>query len=106
MDRDDFPRSFKTNKLDKGRSEFMKNGTILVVHWKDNRDVYAFSSFHGNNEEEIERFRGEKIKKICAYNNKMGWVDKCYHALPITTLGEKSKGDGRKYFSRWLSFAL
>ena len=39
VDRGQFPTEFKKAKLQKEQSNFLKDGNIVVVHWKDKRDL-------------------------------------------------------------------
>ena len=63
-----------------GESVFIQSGNLLLVHWKDKRDVYMMSLIHKNGATEIQRRPGDKVTKpymIIAYNKYMGGVDKC-----------------------------
>lgn len=106
--RGEFPNKFKTDKLEKGSTVYLKNGNILAVHWKDKRDVYALSSFHGNSEKIVERFSGEisKPDMICDYNQNMGGVDKCDQFLSYYSLGRKSMKWWKKVFFRLVELCI
>ncbi len=109
VDRGEFPESFKTKKLDKGKSEYINNGTIMAVHWKDKRDVFMMSSFHGNAENVIERFGNEEVSKpemISDYNLNMGGVDKCDQFLSYYNIGRKSKKWWKKVFFRMVELCI
>lgn len=53
--RGEFPKSYVDEKLIRGKSIYLKMGNVLAVHWKDKRDVFVLSSFHGNQEVTIQR---------------------------------------------------
>ena len=62
-----------------GESVFIQSGNLLLVHWKDKRDVYMMSLIHENGVTEIQCRPGDKVTKpnmIIAYNKYMGGVDK------------------------------
>ena len=51
----EFPKIFVDEKLIRGKSIYLKIGNVLAVHWKNKRDVFVLSSFHGNQEVTIQR---------------------------------------------------
>ena len=50
---------------------------LMVLKWKDKKDVLMLRTFQNNNTKEIEDQNTRKIKPIvcCDYNNTMGGVD-------------------------------
>ena len=50
---------------------------LMVLKWKDKKDVLVLSTFQNDNTKEIEDQNTRKIKPIacCDYNNTMGGVD-------------------------------
>ena len=106
--RGQFPDSFITAKLALGSSLFIRNGNILAVHWKDKRDVFVLSSFHGNSIENIQRYSGDITKPniICEYNKNMGGVDKCDQYLSYYALTRKSMKWWKKVFFRLFEMCI
>ena len=102
LNRGEFPKWFKEEKLKPGDSTFMKNDDIVAVHWRDKRDVFLLSSIHGNSSSEIERYSGKILKPdcICDYNNNMGGVDKCDQLLSSYSVLKKSTKWWKKIFLR------
>ena len=108
VNRGEFPENFKNEKLEPGKSLYIKNGDIMAVHWKDKRDVFVISSFHGNTETNIERHRG-KIQKpdvIIDYNQNMGGVDKCDQYISYYTIGRKAQKWWKKVFFRMFEMCV
>ena len=95
-----FPANFKTEKLEKGMTKYIENENIVAVHWKDKRDVFVMSSFHGNEERKISRYQDEisKTEMICDYNNNMLGVDKCDQFLAYYNIDRTSFKWWKKYF--------
>ena len=109
VNRGEFPSSFKTAKLKPGTSLYIKNeNNILAVHWKDKRDVFVMSSFHGNSESKIIRHRGEIIKPdvISHYNKNMGGVAKYDQYLSYYTVGKKTMKWWKKVFFHLLEMCI
>ena len=91
INRGEFPRQFKEAKLDASKSLFISMDSIVSVHWKDKRDVFAMS-FHGNQETTIKRHHGEVQKPVMiqSYNENMGGVDQFDQRLSYYSLNHKS----------------
>lgn len=108
VNRGEFPKAFKVANLDVGSSTYLKMNNIFAVHWKDKRDVYVLSSIHGNQEEIIQRKKGEinKPTMIQCYNMKMGGVDRCDQRLAYYSLNRKSKKWWKKVFFRLFEMAI
>ena len=60
--RGQFPTKFKDN-IEVSESVFIRSPNLLMVHWKDKRDVYVMSTIHNNGVTEIQRKRGDKVTK-------------------------------------------
>jgi len=92
INRGEFPNNFKNAELKPGNAVYIKNGDIVAVHWKDKRDVFVVSSFHGNSEKTIERHTKsiQKPDVIMDYNQNMGGVDKCDQYLSYYSVGRKT----------------
>ena len=92
INRGEFPDTFKNAKLKPGNEIYIKNGDIMAVHWKEKRDVFLLSSFHGTSEKAIERYTGtiQKPDVIVDCNQYMGGADKCDQYLSYYYIGEKA----------------
>ena len=79
----EFPKAFKVANLDVGSSTYIRMRNIVAVHWKDKKDIFVLLSIHSNQEETIQRHKGEisKPTMIQYYNMKMGGMDKRDHRL-------------------------
>jgi len=108
INRGEFPKAFKEAKLDLGKSVYIRMDNIIAVHWKDKRDVFVMSSLHGNQEETIERYRGEVNKPVMIlnYNMQMGGVDKCDQRLSYYSLNRKTNKWWKKVFYRLFEMSI
>ena len=61
-------------KLKKGEVAAMYIRRLMVLKWKDKKDVLMLSTFHNDNTKEIEDQNTKKIKPIvcCDYNTQWG----------------------------------
>lgn len=81
QNRKDMPQL--TEKLKKGETSWRSSDKLLVIKWKDRRDVTMISTMHENKMvtiPKIDRHTKEKMKKplvVLDYNDKMGAVDRC-----------------------------
>ncbi|XP_031338615.1 piggyBac transposable element-derived protein 4-like [Photinus pyralis] len=70
------------SKLKKGDIDWRCSDKILVMKWKDRRDVSMITTMHENkmvNLDKVDKVTGEPVKKpLCVvdYNGKMGAVDR------------------------------
>jgi hypothetical protein len=76
-----FPREVTTAKLTKGQTISKRNGNVVVMKWKDKRDVLAVSTRHTGKIVTLPRLnrRGAQVNKqdlILDYNQHMGGVDR------------------------------
>ena len=75
------PNSLKTQALEKGEHAFRRDENLLMVRYRDKKEIYFLSTIH---ESDIERAprkgRHEvaplKLKLVNAYNKNMGGVDR------------------------------
>lgn len=106
--RGEFPKEFKDAKLAAGQSVYLEMDGIVAVHWKDKRNVFVMSSFHGNEETTVHRNRGDIIKPLMiqSYNNNLGGVDRCDQYLSYYGLNRKSLKWWKKVFFRLLDMAI
>ncbi|XP_050293711.1 piggyBac transposable element-derived protein 4-like [Anthonomus grandis grandis] len=71
-----------TGKLNKGDVEWYSGANLLVIKWKDRRDVHMITTMHANEIEvlpKVDRITKENVRKptcVVEYNNKMGAVDR------------------------------
>ena len=78
LNRKDVPTSVKSKKLKKGEMVAAESNGIMVLKWKDKRDVAFISTFHDNSMGR-KVVRGKEVVKpqcILQYNNNMGGIDK------------------------------
>ena len=64
------PKEIASKKLKKGEIAAMYTRSLMVLKWKDKKDVLMLSTFHDDNTKEIEDQNNRKIKPIvcCDYN--------------------------------------
>ena len=108
INRGEFPEHFKTAVLKPGKAIYIKSRDIVAVHWKDKRDVFAVSSFHGNFEKTSERHKGhiQKPHMIIDYNQNMGGVDKCDQYLSYYSVGRKTQKWWKPIFFRMFEMCI
>ena len=92
--------------IEKGTAQYIRNGNIVSVHWRDKRDVYVMSALHGNGSQLVERRAApEPIRKpdmIVEYNKYMNGVDKCDQFLNYYSVGRKFiKWWKKVFFMQW-----
>lgn len=77
------PKDIKTLRLKKGDVVTRTCDDLMVLRWKDKRDVYMLSNFHGDSmaaSGKIDHKTKEPVVKpvvVLDYNKKMGGVDVC-----------------------------
>ena len=71
------PKQLIQHKLKKGDLKALYNGKLMLLKWKDKKDVHIMSTFHDASVKEVGRQDARKIKPIvcCDYNDTMGGVD-------------------------------
>ena len=71
------PKQLIQHKLKKGELKALYNGRLMLLKWKDKKDVHIMSTFHDASVKEVGRQGARKIKPIvcCDYNDTMGGVD-------------------------------
>ena len=71
----------------RGQSTFLKYNNFTVVRWKDKRDVFALSTFHGNAcDDELP----DKPEMTETYNQFKNEVDRADQLLTYYSLNKKS----------------
>jgi hypothetical protein len=77
LNKKNVPPTVKNSKLKKGEVILQHNSSIMVMKWKDKKDVTMISTFHDATMRTVQH-RGAEIKKpacILEYNKAMGGVD-------------------------------
>ena len=71
------PKELTNKKLKKGEIEAMYCRRLMVLKWKDKKDVHMISTYHDDSTKEVGRHNARKIKPVvcCDYNDTMGGVD-------------------------------
>ena len=90
QDRKGMPKQLMTKNskgYEKGESKFLMHECLTVVRWKDKRDVFALSTFHGNSTNEE---MPHKPDVISCYNKFMNGVDRSDQLLSYYSLNRKS----------------
>ena len=90
-----------TSNYVRGQSMILKHECLTVVRWKDKRDVFALSSFHGNS---IDNEMPHKPEIISTYNSFMNGVDHNDQLLSYHALNRKSLKWLKKVY--WRLFGL
>lgn len=103
QERKGMPNQLKTKNTrayEKGEFSFMKHGNLTVMRWKDKRDVFALSKFHGNL---VEDYMPRKPELITSYNQFMNGVDRNDQLLTYIPSMLSPLSGGRKCFGGCLS---
>ena len=102
------PNTYSKEKLEVGSCRYLSCGDVLVVHWKDKRDVFALSTIHDSGERTIQRYKDEvqKPEMIYQYNLFMEGLDKCDQFLSYYAMGRKSAKWWKKVFFRMLELCI
>ena len=87
----------------RGQSTFRKHKNVTVVRWKDKRDVFALSTFHGN---ACNNELPHKPEMIETYNKFMNGVDRADQLLSYYSLNKKSRKWWKKVFWRLLELCI
>ncbi|KAG8233326.1 hypothetical protein J437_LFUL017304 [Ladona fulva] len=109
------PEQLKRKKLKKGEVADFQKGKIMVLRWKDKKEVTLLSTVH-NNEMQVVEKRGLVVRKpsvVLDYNQTMGSVDKVDQHLADYRIPRKRE---KKYYKKlffhfmelcmWNSFVL
>ena len=92
-----------TPKYRCGESTFLKHHNLTVVRWKDKRDVFALSTFHGN---ACDDDLPHKPKMIENYNKFMNGVDRADQLLTYYSMDMKSRKWWKKVFWRLVELCI
>ena len=98
------PNQLKTKNTEayqKGESSFLKHNNLTVMRWRDKRDLFALSTFHGNS---VEDDMPRKPEIILSYNQFMNGVHRNDQLLTYYSLNVKSIKWWKKVF--WRLFEL
>lgn len=80
-------------KLRKGEKTFRKKKNLMVLKWKDKRDVLMITTLHGPGSENITNKRGTEKQKpsvVVDYNRHMSGVDRSDQMLSYYTTPKKT----------------
>lgn len=113
--RKDVPKSLRETRLQHGETISYQRGKLLVMKWKDKKDICLISTVHNTEMTTVVK-RGEEKKKpklVVDYNDTMGGVDRVDQHLSDYAVPRKR---GKKYYrkiffhlldlSLWNSFIL
>lgn len=88
---------------------YHKDDSVLMLAWKDKRNVLMLSTWHNNQAEPVRRVPKnneeeiiQKLRVICDYNKKHGWHGCCGPIHVINSFIRKSKKLWQKK-NLWLS---
>lgn len=99
-------------KLKKGEVAWRTGGNLLVLKWKDRREVTLITSFHENeiiSLDKLDRITNEPIKKpLCVvdYNQQMGAVDRSDMMISSVDCMRKSIKWYKKLFFHTIDLCL
>ena len=99
------------DKLERGEAVFKKHLSLTYVHWKDKRDVFCLSTFHGNTMSNFttRRLDTRDIQRpdlVSSYNKYMGGVDHMDQMLSYYTIGKKTIKWYKRIFWRLIDMAI
>lgn len=96
-------------KLRKGESIFRKKKNVMVLKWKDKRDVLMITTLHGPGSEKTTNKRGaaqEKPSVVVDYNKHMSGVDRSDQMLSYYTTPRKTIRWYLKLFFHFVDICL
>jgi len=105
-DRKGMPNQLKkknTRPFVLGQATFLKHGNLTAVRWKDKKDVFAISTFHGNS---VSADMPMKPHLILDYNSYMNGVDRNDQLLTYYSMNRKSVKWWKKVFWRLCELAI
>lgn len=102
LNRKDVPLELQKKKLKKGETIAFQRGKVMVLKWKDKKDVCLLSTVHNPQMEATRKSDREgnakcKPKVVIDYNDTMGGVDRLdqhLHDYPTT------RKRGKKYYKK------
>ncbi|XP_071053828.1 piggyBac transposable element-derived protein 4-like [Onthophagus taurus] len=102
MNRQEVPKEIREKKLKKGEITAFQRGKVMVLKWRDKKDVCMLSTVHNSARETTKKRDkdGGLIKKpkvIIDYNNTMGGVDRLDQHLHDYPIARKR---GKKYYKK------
>lgn len=102
QNRKGLPGYFKSKKLKKGEATSFRKGKIMVLKWKDKKDVALLSTIHNNEFKTTDKLDkdGNIIKKpivVIDYNDTMGGVDRMDQRIHDYAITRKR---GKKYYKK------
>ena len=110
LNRKDIPASVKEKNLKKGETVAAYRNKLMILKWKDRKDVTFLSSIHGSAmETTTTKYGKEKIRpKVAAdYNSHMGGVDLTDNLIcHFTTARNRMKKFYKKLFRHCLDMAV
>ncbi|KAJ8941083.1 hypothetical protein NQ318_003264 [Aromia moschata] len=96
-------------KLQKGEIDWKSSQTILVVKWKDRRDVTMITTMDENTMitlDKLDRVTQEPVRKplcVVRYNEKMGAVDRSDMMISnIECMRKSTKWYKKLFFTHWI----
>lgn len=110
LNRKDLPKYVKETKLKKGETVSAYRNKVIVLKWKDKKDVTLLSSIHDNSMQTTTTKRGKEKQKpqlVASYNAHMGGVDLSDNLIcHYTTAKNRMKKYYRKVFRHTLDMAV
>ena len=90
------PKQLTQHKLKKGELKALYNGRLMLLKWKDKKDVHILSNFHDASVKSVGKM---PIKPIFCYdyNDTMGGVDLSYCFLSLYPSARKHL---KKYYQK------
>ena len=105
LNRKNLPVGIKKEKLRKDEvSAYIKN-KMMVLKWKDKKDLTLLSTIHNAEMVDVTTRKGtiQKPKLVMDYNNTMGGVDGVdQHLSCYPTTRKRGKSIIKRFFSTWL----
>lgn len=103
------PKKVISCKLRKGEMTFQRKGNVMVLKWKDKREVLLISTLHKLDVEEAVNKRGKKKMKptvVIDYNKNMSGVDRSDQMLSYYTTPRKTVRWYLKVFFHFVDICL
>lgn len=92
-----------TQAYTRGQSTFLKCKNLTVVRWKDKRDVFALSTFHGNT---CDAESPHKPELTATYNKFINGVDRADQLLSYYSMNKKTRKWWKKVFWRLIELCI
>ena len=97
-------------KMNRGEMKYIKWNEVASVHWRDKRDVYELSTFHGDDKHLVTKKRSTNCREARNYcrvfNKLMNGVDKCDQYLSSYPFSRRTVNWWKNVFVRLFELSV